>query len=161
MNPIRSIVTVVANAASPKLVLAVAISSAVTGGVAGPLAYQAFHARDVAQAAAAAQQNQQKNAPKGTNELAGGTTTTTDAPRRPRPTTTDDHDRGHHHDVAAADDHHRGHGDAVHLDHHHAAGQHPDPRVGVARPRPRREHRRHAGQRTGLRVRRRADPRRR
>jgi hypothetical protein len=77
MNPIRSLVTLVANAASPKLVLAVAISSAVTGGVAGPLAYQAFHARDVAQQAAVAQQNQQHKAPKGTNELAGGTTTTT------------------------------------------------------------------------------------
>jgi hypothetical protein len=77
MNPIRSLVTLVANAASPKLVLAVAISSAVTGGVAGPLAYQAFHARDVAQQAATAQQNQQKKESKGTNEVAGGTTTTT------------------------------------------------------------------------------------
>jgi preprotein translocase subunit SecD len=80
MNPIRSFVTLVANAASPKLVLAVAISSAVTGGVAGPLAYQAFHARDVAQQAATAQQrqqNQQKKESKGSNEIAGGTTTTT------------------------------------------------------------------------------------
>jgi hypothetical protein len=88
MNPIRSLVTLVANAASPKLVLAVAISSAVTGGVAGPLAYQAFHARDVAQAAAVAQQNQQKKQPKGTNELAGGTTTTSTSTTTTTTTTT-------------------------------------------------------------------------
>jgi hypothetical protein len=88
MNPIRSFLTLVANAASSKLVLAVAISSALTGGVAGPLAYQAFHARDVAQQAATAQHRQEQKAPKGTKELAGGTTTTSTSTTTSTTTTT-------------------------------------------------------------------------
>jgi hypothetical protein len=88
MNPIRSFLTLLANAVSSKIVLAVAISSALTGGVAGPLAYQAFHARDVAQQAATAQHNQERKAPKGTKELAGGTTTTSTSTTTSTTTTT-------------------------------------------------------------------------